>query len=87
MPAEIEAAILGIPGVADCAVLGLPGADGDIACACIEPLPGATLTPDAIREALDAGSMPGRIEIVHDLPRADTGKVFKHKLRERLVSR
>lgn len=85
VPAEIEAAILGLPGVADCAVLGLPGSEGDIVCACVEPLPGAGLAADAIRARL-AGRMPERIEILADLPRADTGKVFKHKLRERLVA-
>ncbi len=85
VPAQIEAAILALPDVADCAVFGLPaGEGGEIACACVEPLPGTALTPDAIREALGAGPVPGRIEIVADLPRADTGKVFKHKLRERL---
>ena len=85
VPAEVEAAILGLPGVADCAVLGLPAeGGGETACACVEPLPGADLTPEAIREALGAGRVPERIEIVADLPRADTGKVFKHLLRERL---
>lgn len=88
VPAEVEAAILALPGVADCAVLGLPGAAGDeIACACVEPLPGVTLWPEAIREALGAGLVPGRIEFVDALPRADTGKVFKHALRERLTDR
>ena len=45
VPAEIETAILGLPGVADCAVLGLPADGGAIVCACVEPLPGAGLTP------------------------------------------
>ncbi len=87
VPAEIEAAILAVPGVADCAVLGLPVEDGEIACACVEPLPGAELTAAAIREALGAGHVPARVEIVAELPRADTGKVFKHKLRERFLSK
>ena len=86
VPAEVEAAILALPGVADCAVLGLPGAaGGEIACACVEPLPGAALTAEAVREALGAEPVPGRVEIVSALPRADTGKVFKHELRDRLL--
>lgn len=83
VPAQVEAAILKLPGVADCAVFGLAAGAGEIACACVEPLPGVALRPAAIREALGAGLVPGRIEIVADLPRADTGKIFKHRLRER----
>ena len=88
VPAEIEADILGLPDVADCAVFGLPGPDGrDIVCACVEPLPGARLHPEAIREALtDRARRPDRVEIVADLPRSDTGKIFKHKLRARMVA-
>ena len=87
VPAELEAAILGLPGVADCAVLGLPGhGTGAIVCACIEALPGAVLSPGVIRTAL-AGRfhVPDRIEIVERLPRADSGKIFKHALRARLA--
>lgn len=88
VPAEIEAAILGLPGVADCAVFGMPsgprGDAGTIACACVEPLPGASLAPEAIRAALGPLA-PARVEIVDDLPRADTGKIFKHVLRARLA--
>ena len=83
VPAQVEAAILALPGVADCAVFGLSAGGGEVACACVEPLPGVALTPGAIREALATGPVPGRIEIVADLPRADTGKIFKHRLRER----
>ena len=85
-PAEIEAALLTIPGVRDCAVFGIPDAEyGEAVCAHVQVEPGG---PDAmaIRAALAASlskfKVPGLIEIAIDLPREDSGKIFKRKLRE-----
>src|SRR3546814_8273071 len=37
-PAEIEAALITLPGVADCAVIGVPNAEfGESVAACIQP--------------------------------------------------
>ena len=86
-PAEIEQALMHLPGVADCAVFGIPDADyGEQVCAFVQPAPGALLDAEAIRSGLRphlaSYKLPRRIEIVASLPREDTGKIFKRKLRD-----
>ena len=86
-PAEIEAALATLGGIGDCAVFGIPDPEfGEAVCAHVTVRDGATLTADAIRDSL-AGRLsrfkvPKVIEIVAALPREDSGKVFKRKLRE-----
>ncbi len=86
-PAEVEAVLASLDGIGDCAVFGIPDAEfGEAVCAYVTPRDGATLTVEAIRAAL-AGRLsrfkvPKVVEIVAALPREDTGKVFKRKLRE-----
>ncbi len=86
-PAEIEATLLLMPGVADCAVFGVPDAEfGEALLAVVQPIPGATLDADAVRAFLAArlaGYKVPRTAVLRDeLPREDTGKIFKRKLRE-----
>jgi long-chain acyl-CoA synthetase len=86
-PAEIEAELVTLPGVADCAVFGIPDAEfGETLMAVVEAEPGAELSAHAIRAALRsrlAGyKVPKRIEFTSDLPREDSGKIFKRKLRD-----
>ncbi|WP_156878271.1 AMP-binding protein [Sphingopyxis sp. QXT-31] len=86
-PAEIEAALQTIAGVADCAVFGIPDAiTGEALMAVVEPEAGATLTVEAIREGLKprlAGyKIPKRIELTAALPREATGKIRKRLLRD-----
>jgi long-chain acyl-CoA synthetase len=87
-PAEIEAALIVIPGVKDCAVFGIPDElYGESLCAYIEPEPGSPPpSPDALRRALEPKlaryKIPKVIEIASHLPREDSGKIFKRKLRE-----
>ena len=88
-PSEVEAAILSQDGVRDCAVFGLSDAVlGETVCACVEPLPGHVIAPDALRSALehvlDAAKRPRRIEVMANLPREDSGKIFKQVLRDRV---
>src|SRR5262245_12841857 len=85
-PAEIEAALLAVPGVHDCAVFGIPDAEyGEALCAYIEPEPGSTLSARAVRaflsDKLARYKVPKVIEFHRDLPREDSGKIFKRKLR------
>ncbi|GGC92066.1 acyl-CoA synthetase [Chelatococcus reniformis] len=86
-PAEIEAELMKVPGVADCAVFGIPDEEfGEQVCAFIQPTDGADLDAEAIRadlkQRLASYKLPRRIEFTASLPREDTGKIFKRKLRE-----
>ena len=86
-PAEIENALIGIDGVADCAVFGVPDEEfGESLYAVVEKTDGSTLTEASIRAQLEAMlaryKVPRRIEFGTDLPREDTGKIYKRKLRE-----
>ncbi|MDA1280851.1 MAG: acyl-CoA synthetase [Chloroflexi bacterium] len=86
-PSEIEAALHGLPGVRDCAVFGIPDEDfGESLAAAIQLEDGANLTSDAVIKYLKgklAGfKVPRLIQFHSDLPREDSGKIFKRKLRE-----
>ena len=86
-PAEIEAALHALPGVQDCAVFGIPDAEfGEALMAVVEPQPGATLDVESLRAQLKARladyKIPKHIEVQRDLPREDSGKIFKRRLRD-----
>jgi long-chain acyl-CoA synthetase len=86
-PAEIEAALVGMPGVHDCAVFGIPDDEfGERLCAYVEPEPGAALEADTVRDFLRGHladyKIPKLVEFRAELPREDSGKIFKRKLRE-----
>jgi long-chain acyl-CoA synthetase len=86
-PVEIESQLQCMPGIADCAVFGAPDEEfGEALVAAVQPQPGATLTEDSVRQWLRerlAGYKVPRWVAFHDqLPREDTGKIFKRKLRE-----
>jgi long-chain acyl-CoA synthetase len=86
-PAEIEAVLHGMPGVVDCAVFGIPDAEfGETLLAAIQPEPGAVLNVDTVRAYLKPRladyKLPRQVTLHEQLPREDTGKVFKRKLRE-----
>ncbi len=86
-PAEIEAALHAIPGVHDCAVFGIPDPEfGEALMAVVEPQPGVVLDLAAIRAQLRVSladyKVPRQIEIQANLPREDSGKIFKRRLRD-----
>jgi len=86
-PAEIEAALQAMPGVQDCAVFGIPHDEfGESVAAAIEPQPGETLSVAAVREYLgqhiSAYKIPREVTFHAAMPREDTGKIFKRKLRQ-----
>jgi long-chain acyl-CoA synthetase len=86
-PAEIENTLIGMDGVRDCAVFGIPDDEfGERLCACIEPEPGAELSPDDVqaylRKRLANFKVPKDIEFLETLPREASGKIFKRKLRD-----
>ena len=86
-PAEIEAALHAVPGVHDCAVFGIPDNEfGEALMAVVEPQAGAALDVADIRARLKTAladyKVPKHIEIRWSLPREDSGKIFKRRLRD-----
>jgi long-chain acyl-CoA synthetase len=86
-PAEIEAALHAVPGVHDCAVFGIPDDEfGEALMAVVEPQPGVTLDIADIRRQLRTSladyKVPKHVEILSQLPREDSGKIFKRRLRD-----
>jgi long-chain acyl-CoA synthetase len=86
-PAEIEAQLITMPGIADCAVFGVPDAEfGQALVAVIQPGEEASVTAEQVRSFLGtrlAGfKIPRTIVFRAQLPREDTGKIFKRKLRD-----
>jgi long-chain acyl-CoA synthetase len=86
-PAEIESVLHAVPGVHDCAVFGIPDAEfGEALMAVVEPQAGVTLDAAGIRARLKAQladyKVPKHIEIRSQLPREDSGKIFKRRLRD-----
>ncbi|HET7669434.1 MAG TPA: AMP-binding protein [Burkholderiales bacterium] len=85
-PAEIEAALMTMAGVADCAVFGIPDAEfGEALAAAVQLRPGERADADRIQAFLReriAGYKVPRVVTFHDsLPREDSGKIFKRLLR------
>jgi long-chain acyl-CoA synthetase len=89
-PAEIEAALIGHPSVADVAVVGRPDDDrGEVPHAFVEPTPDAIAGPDLedellarCRERLARFKLPRGFTFVAALPRDPNGKLLKRKLQE-----
>ncbi|WP_420750361.1 AMP-binding protein [Rhodococcus sp. O3] len=86
-PAEIEACLMRMDGVADVAVFGIPDDEfGESLAAHIELLPGAEATAGAVRDFvathLARYKVPRVVVFDDDLPRDDSGKLFKRRLRE-----
>ena len=95
-PQEAENVLVEHPKVADAAVVGLPDDDlGEIAVAVVQPVdpdPGAGTATGLAAELtewctsrLARYKCPRRIEFTDELPRSDTGKLFKRRLRDRLL--
>jgi long-chain acyl-CoA synthetase len=85
-PAEIEACLLLLRGVRDCAVFGIPDDDfGEALAAHVEVDDGAQLTAAQVREhvrgRLASYKTPKLVEFSDSLPREDSGKIFKRRLR------
>ncbi|MDE2300264.1 MAG: AMP-binding protein, partial [Burkholderiales bacterium] len=86
-PAEIEAVLQAMPGVADCAVFGIPDAEfGEALAAAVQLHENAQADAAGVREFLKSRladyKVPKVVAFHAQLPREDTGKIFKRKLRE-----
>ncbi|MEL7488728.1 MAG: hypothetical protein AAGJ87_16120 [Pseudomonadota bacterium] len=85
-PVEIEAALIEMPDIADCAVFGAPDPEfGESIVAAVQLQPDATPDVDAIKAflapRLAAMKIPRQVDFHNALPREDSGKIFKQKLR------
>jgi long-chain acyl-CoA synthetase len=85
-PAEIESVLITLRGVKDCAVFGIPDEEfGEALCAYVEVEDGARLSVDAVKTFLSARiakyKVPKVVEFHAELPREDSGKIFKRRLR------
>ena len=85
-PAEIEACINELPGVAESAVVGVPHADfGEVGVAVVIAKPGAQVDPAGIITSLKLVmanfKVPKQCVVVDTLPRNTMGKVQKNVLR------
>ena len=91
-PAEIEQVLIGMPGVADCAVFGIPDAEfGQSLVAAIQTHGEKMLTAQQVQDFLARKlanfKVPKIIEFRDNLPREDTGKIFKRRLKEEYAAR
>jgi long-chain acyl-CoA synthetase len=89
-PAEVEAELLGHPSVGDAAVIGVPDpAWGESVVAVVELRDGVTASDDLAAELIEhcrAGlahfKCPRRVDFTDQLPRTDSGKLYKRRLRD-----
>lgn len=86
-PSEIEAALIDMPEVFDCAVFGAPHAEfGEKIIAAVQCVPGKSVTLEDVQNFLTDRiarfKLPRQIDIHEQLPREDSGKIFKQRLRE-----
>ena len=85
-PLEIESVLIQMDGIIDCAIFGAPDPDfGEMVVAAVQCLPAKIITLAQMHEYLDGKlarfKFPRKLEIHEKLPREDSGKIFKHKLR------
>jgi long-chain acyl-CoA synthetase len=86
-PAEVEAVLLGHPGVLDCAVFGVSDEEaGEVPVAAVQLDPGRLATPEELRtlvaDSLASYKRLHEVVVVDAIPRLPSGKVLRRVLRE-----
>jgi long-chain acyl-CoA synthetase len=76
-----------MPGVRDCAVFGIPDPEfGEALAAAVQPEPGAALDADSITaflvQRVASYKVPRTVQLHAELPREESGKIFKRRLRD-----
>jgi acyl-CoA synthetase (AMP-forming)/AMP-acid ligase II len=88
-PAEVEAVLLKIPGVADAAVIAEDHPDlGEVPVAFVVAQEGPLDPEDLIaacRSQLAPYKIPGRFVEIDAIPRTGSGKIMRYRLKEKLV--
>jgi 4-coumarate--CoA ligase len=90
-PAEVEAELLALPGVADAAVIGVPDDEaGERPMAFIVRQPGSEVTEaeiaNALRARLASYKVPTRVAFIEAVPKSASGKILRRVLRDRLTA-
>jgi long-chain acyl-CoA synthetase len=85
-PAEIESVLIQCPGIKDCAVFGIPDDEfGESLAAAIERDADHAVTVEDVRSYLEARlasfKIPRLVEFHDALPREESGKIFKRRLK------
>jgi long-chain acyl-CoA synthetase len=89
-PAEVDAVLLEHPAVGDVATIGVPDEEwGESVKAVVQPAEGVAGSEELASELMEFCrahlahfKCPRSVDFVDELPREDTGKIFKRKLRE-----
>ena len=87
---DVEDALLGHPKVAECGVVGAPDAErGQIVKAYVVLRPGNDASPETAKELQDYVKQtiapykyPRAVEFITQLPRTETGKLQRFRLRQ-----
>ncbi len=93
-PQETENVLALHPAVFDVAVIGLPDPEmGESVAAFVQPAEGATPTPELGQELIDfvksriaSYKAPKTVHFVDSLPRTETGKLVKGRLKDNHLS-
>jgi long-chain acyl-CoA synthetase len=90
-PAEIEAAMIEMPEILDCAVFGIADKEfGEKVVAAVTCQPEKSLSLEQLHDFLDGKisrfKFPRKLDLHEKLPREDSGKVFKQKLRAQYLT-
>ncbi|MBK4216218.1 acyl-CoA synthetase [Paracoccus caeni] len=92
-PAEIEDGLLSHPAVAFVGAIGQPdGFAGELPCAYVELVSGASVTVDELIEHArnhihERAAVPKYVEVLDELPKTAVGKIFKPDLRKLAIAR
>lgn len=86
-PAEIEAELIKMPQITDCAVFGAPDPEfGEQIVAAVQCAAGASVSLEEVRNylapLLAKFKIPRKLDVHQALPREDSGKIFKKRLRD-----
>ena len=87
-PAELEALIVNMPGVADVAVIGIPDDEaGELPKAFVVKAPDSAVTEDSIKAEVAKHVAKYKqiqmVEFIDAIPKSASGKILRRELRER----